>query len=366
MINFYNSQVESFKSIRNRKEPNNSLERQKQVEAFVDNDPQKISWTRSLKNDLGRFVAHKFIKDDLVTGSYRPFCKQWVYFNRNFNEMVYQMPRIFPSPHLENYVISVPGIGTNKDLSTLILNNLPDYNLHSAGAQCFPLYYYEKVDHKSDQLPGFITESGYSRKEAINDTALADFRRVYDPQISKEDIFYYIYGILNSPEYKSRFEADLKKMLPRIPLAQDLWAFSKAGRDLAHWHLNYESIEPYPLQEFSSRLELNPKEDYRVHKMTFGRRGKEIDKTTIIYNSNIKLSGIPLEAYDYVVNGKSALEWIMERYQVTKDKDSQIVNDPNDWSDDPRYILDLVKRIIQVSLETMKIVNGLPPLNEQK
>ena len=154
-------------------------------------------------------------------------------------------------------------------------------------------------------------------------------------------------------------------MLPRIPYAQDFWAFSKAGRDLAYWHLNYETIEPYPLDEYKAELYLTD-EDYRVSKMTFGRRDKAIDKTTIAYNSKIKLTGIPLEAYEYIVNGKPALEWIMERYQLTKDKDSGITNDPNDWSDDPRYILDLVKRIVRVSVETVKIVNTLPDLNERK
>lgn len=151
-------------------------------------------------------------------------------------------------------------------------------------------------------------------------------------------------------------------MLPRIPYAQDFWAFSKAGRELAYWHLNYETIEPYPLNEYQDLLYLDEKE-YRVEKMIFGKRNK--DKTMIIYNSHINLSDIPLEAYDYIVNGKSAIEWIMERYQITKDKDSGIVNDPNDWSDDPRYIIDLVKRIVRVSLETVKIVNSLPPLNER-
>jgi predicted helicase len=163
-------------------------------------------------------------------------------------------------------------------------------------------------------------------------------------------------------EYKQRFAADLKKMLPRIPYAQDFWAFSKAGQELAYWHLNYEIIEPYPLKEYQDLLYLSP-EDYRVQKMTFGKRNK--DKTTIVYNSHLTLSEIPLEAYDYIVNGKSALEWIIERYQFTKDKDSGITNDPNDWSDDPRYIIDLVKRIVRVSLETVKIVNALPALNER-
>ncbi|WP_292789305.1 type ISP restriction/modification enzyme [Nostoc sp. NMS7] len=203
--------------------------------------------------------------------------------------------------------------------------------------------------------------------EPLPDTILTDFRKTYrDKTIAKEDIFYYVYGILHSPEYKRRFEADLKKMLPRIPYAQEFWAFSKAGRELASWHLNYETIEPYPLTEDNSGLLFLDNEDYRVEKMSFGRRPKVIDKTTIIYNSKITLFGIPLETYDYVVNGKSALEWIMESYQFTKDKDSQIAKDPNDWSEDPRYILDLVKRIVRVSLESMKIVTALPALNERK
>ena len=190
-----------------------------------------------------------------------------------------------------------------------------------------------------------------------------DFKTRYDAKISKEDIFYYVYGVLHSPEYKQRFSSDLKKMLPRIPFVQDFWTFSQAGRDLAKWHLNYETIEPYALNELSTRLETDP-DHYRVQKMTFAKSGKAVDKTTIHYNGHITLSGIPLEAYEYIVNGKPALEWIIERYQITKDKDSDITNNPNDWSDNPRYIIDLVKRIVRVSVETVKIVNALPALNE--
>ena len=160
-------------------------------------------------------------------------------------------------------------------------------------------------------------------------------------------------------------------MLPRIPLtkrAEDFRAFAKAGRELAHWHLNYETVEPYPVVEHTDTLTFDPAEKFKVQKMTFGRKTKEIDKTTIVYNSHVTLRNIPLEAYEYVVNGKPAIEWIMERYQVTRDKDSGIVNDPNDWSaehNEPRYIIDLLKRVITVSLETLKIVASLPALNER-
>ena len=188
-----------------------------------------------------------------------------------------------------------------------------------------------------------------------------------------------MYGVLHSPEYRARFASDLKKMLPRIPFTRetaDFWRFSQAGRDLAQWHLNYETVEPWPVQEFTSELFSDPTKDFLVQKMTFGRAtaeqkasGEKVDKTTIHYNARITLSGIPLKAYDYVVNGKPALEWIMERYQITVDKDSGLRNDPNDWAKEhnqPRYILDLLKRIVRVSLETMKIVNTLPALNERK
>ncbi|KAB2907047.1 MAG: DEAD/DEAH box helicase [Ignavibacteriaceae bacterium] len=364
MIDFYNQQVESFKKYRKGQGFKSPDERKAAVEDFVDADPKKISWSRGLKDDLGRFIRHAFQPDTIVQGVYRPFCKQSVYFNKHFNDMLYQMPRIFPKAGLENMVICVTGVGASKDFSALISSILPDLEVISK-SQCFPLYTYEVTETSDDLIDGLT--GGYRKKENIPDTILADFRTAYaDAKISKEDIFYYVYGVLHSPEYKTRFTADLKKMLPRIPFAGDFRAFSTAGRKLADWHLNYETVDPYPLKELSGKLGFDPKEHYRVQKMTFGKSGGKLDKTTIVYNSHVTMTGIPLEAYDYIVNGKPALEWIMERYAVTVDKDSGIRNDPNDWSDDPQYIINLVKHIVWVSLETMKIVNALPALNERK
>lgn len=222
---------------------------------------------------------------------------------------------------------------------------------------------YEKQSELGSLFATANTEQ-YTKKENIPDSILKEYQQKYqDKTITKEDIFYYIYGVLHSPEYKQRFASDLKKMLPRIPFTADFWTFSKAGRELAYWHLNYETIEPYELEEFKKELYLDD-EDYRVEKMGFGKNKNGTDKTIIIHNIKLTLSQIPLEAYEYIVNGKSALEWIMERYKVTKDKDSGIINNPNDWSEDPRYIVDLVKRIVRVSLETVRIVNSLPALNE--
>lgn len=337
------------------------------VEQFIDNDPQKISWSGGLKDAIRRSESFSFQEQFIATSMYRPYCKQHLYFSRRFVERVYQIPSLFPSARVElsNLVIMVTGIGASKDFSSLITDAIPNIHMHDTG-QCFPLYIYEKQETLTDGLfADTQVEEDYVRKDAIPDTIPTEFRSVYDNAITKEDIFYYVYGILHSPEYKRRFAANLKKELPRIPFAQDFWAFSQAGRGLAQWHLNYETIEPYPITEFTPQMIVEPEEQYRVQKMRFGKNGKETDKTTIIYNSHLSLLDIPLEAYEYIVNGKSAIEWLIDRYQFKRDKASQITNDPNDWSDDPRYIVDLIKRIVRVSLETVKIVERLPALNEK-
>lgn len=205
----------------------------------------------------------------------------------------------------------------------------------------------------------------------MTDWILSTARKQYGSRVTKEDIFYYVYGILHAPDYRTTFAADLKKSLPRLPLVEspdDFWAFSHAGRDLAELHLGYERVEPYA----GCRIRLAPSMrgddtvDYRVEKMRFGKAdGKTVDKSVIHYNAGITIESIPLEAYDYVVNGKSAIEWVMERYAVKTDSASQITNDPNDWCrehDDPKYIYNLLLRLITVSLETMKIVRALPKL----
>ena len=363
MVEFYNSQRESFAKLSKRSNKN-----EVSVEAFVDNDPRKISWTRGLKSDLGRNRIHAFEPSNITVCMYRPFVKEYTYFDRAFNDMVYRMPQLFPVSGEDNIVIAATGAGAQLPFSTLALKNLPNLDM-LRGNQCFPLYYYERAPEGDIFSSG---GEGLVRRDAITDAALAAFRKTYvDDSITKEDLFYYVYGLLHSPEYKTRFEADLKKQLPRIPLAEDFRAFSNAGRELARWHLNYEAVEPYPLAQ-AGELPLEEAALYRVQKMVWARKrvdGRLMDdKTTLIYNSRITLTGVPPEALEYIVNGKSALDWIVERYQVTTDKDSGIVNDPNDWAtehDDPAYILNLVKRMVRVSVETMKIVKSLPPLNEK-
>ncbi len=355
MIDFYNSQVAEYHELYGDKQKSERPD----VETFIDTNAKKISWSVNVKMDLARNKKAHFQLNHIVRSMYRPYCQQYLYFDRQFIERTLQFPKIFPNEKLDNQVIYVTGIGeTINSFSALMINVIPNLQLHSVG-QGFPLYTYEKIEIEESGLFDTPAESGYRKKENITDSVLSEFRTQYaDVKISKEDIFYYVYGVLHSPEYKTRFASDLKKMLPRIPYTKDFWAFSQAGRDLAALHLNYETIEPYALIE-----ETNGAADFTVEKMKFPSKA---DKSKIIYNAHVTLSGIPLEAYDYVVNGKSALEWIMERYAVTIDKDSGIKNNPNDWSDNPRYILDLVKRIVRVSVESVGIVKGLPDLEEVK
>ena len=329
------------------------------AEDFVDDGVCKVKWTRSLRNDMVRGKKAWFDSGALRPAIYRPFSRQQLYFQPQFNEAAGLNYKFFPSQQHKTLVIQLTGNGSSKPFSCLVTATLPDYEVISKG-QCFPLYWYEERNADAPMLDlGMEADAGdYKRHDGISNFGLKQFRSAYgDPKIGKEDIFYYVYGLLHSTEYRTRFENDLKKELPRIPFAKDFWAFSKAGRKLADLHLNYETIEPWPVKEVSNG-------NYRVTKMRFAKKGI---RHTIHYNDTCTLSEIPEEAYEYIVNGKSAIEWLIERYAVTIDKDSGIVNDPNDWCEeqgDPRYIVDLVKRVIRVSIETMEIVKFLPPLEE--
>ena len=322
-------------------------------------DIKKISWTRAFQNDFQKKRKKEFNSSAIRQALYRPFCKQNIYFSIELNEIVSQMPKLFPSLEVKNIVICVPGIGNTKDFSVHIIDIIRDLDTYG-GVQCFPLYYYEKRSVYHPTLFDTGNEE-YTRKDGITNFILERCRESYGPKVTKEDIFYYVYGLLHSPDYRKAFAADLKKMLPRIPLVEkpaDFWAFSKAGRTLADLHLNYET-QPACGEVVVEGAEQG---NFHVEKMRFPDKK---DKSVIEFNPWIKLTNIPLEAYDYMVNGRSAIEWVMERYQIKTDKASGITNDPNDWAQEqgkPRYILDLLLSVITVSLETMKIVEKLPNL----
>lgn len=353
----------------------------------VEYDLTQISWTTSV---LNLALKNQEITQDKigekVISLYRLFFKQIGYYSRFWNERVYQLPKLFPTSKYKNLVICVKGIG-DKDFSCLIADCIPDLQVIFNG-QCFPLYWYEENKNKQQTLSLFDTESSddYIRRDGITDWILKEVRTRFGNarKITKETIFYYVYGLLHSPKYREAFAADLKKSLPRIPIVEDIDAFldfSYAGKQLANLHLNYEEIPAYEGVTVIGDRQKEEAPDgrmiagttdlyavkvdykyYEVEKMRFPKKGQ---KDTIIYNSSIRIENIPDEAYEYIVNGKSAIEWIMERYQVKTDPSSLIKNDPNDWSrehDNPRYILDLLLSVINVSVQTMEIVKKLPDL----
>lgn len=373
MIGFYNSETSRFA---NAFAGLNKQAKESKVDSFINTAPAKISWTRALKQELVKDRHFAFEENCLTPSLYRPFTKQCLYFNRRFNEMVYQMPRIFPDAEAENRVICVTGLGESASFSCLISDKVPNFHF-IAGSQCFPLFLYNEPEAESENTESKNAElfdvpekkAGRPRRDALTNEGLAHFQSAYPTeQISKEDVFYYVYGLLHSPDYRERYADNLSKELPRIPrvkTAADFLAFSQAGRKLAELHLNYETVEPYPLNmESSGKL---TDADYRVEKMKYGKSGKDKDLTILHYNNKITVTGIPLEAYEYVVNGKPALDWVVERQCVKTDKDSGIVNDANLWATEtmhnPRYPLELFQRVITVSLETMQIVRALPRLD---
>lgn len=338
------------------------------VDGVKNMDPTKIKWSSSLEADYRRKLKLTYNESGVRTSMYRPYAKQFVYFDSHLNHRTYQLKKLFPTPAHENIAFGFTGRGATKEFSVLMVDTLPDLESISK-AQWMSLYTYEPVIEDDGglnlNLSGGEVVDGYTRKENITDATLTAYRSTYgDESIAKEDIFYYIYALLHHSEYREKYAADLKKMLPRIPLVRGFWEYSRAGRALAELHLGYESVEPYPLDEVvSSPAPEDPEECfefYRVQKLQFGPKK---DKTRIKYNGHLTLKGIPEEANEYQVNGRSALEWVIDRYQVKTDKDSLITNDPNDYCravNDPRYIVDLIKRLVTVSLETQKLVGTLP------
>ncbi|WP_218131613.1 type ISP restriction/modification enzyme [Nitrosomonas oligotropha] len=452
MIDFYNHEVARFDIVHPALDKKS---REVLVNNFINTDPSQISWTRALKKELTKDRHFTFKPEELTLSLYRPFTKQWLYFNRTFNEMVYQMPRIFPDAAAENLLIMVKQRWSGDGQLALMVNRVPELQI-DGGAQCFPLYLYDPVvpaqagtqttldfieekpldsrlrgndderlgndkRHENDG-DGFRNDGeghgngdkelrndgnerkngGYVRRDAITAEGLAYFQQAYPHEtIGKEDIFYYVYGLLHSKDYRSRYADNLSKELPRMPCVKtvaNFWAFSKAGRALAELHLNYETVPMYPsatvlgagdARSLDSRLRGNDgygdgndrytngndgsmcgsgeqESFWRVEKMKVPKTDGKKDLTRLIYNAHISVSGIPPEAYDDVVNGKAALDWVIERQRVKTDKDSGIINDANDWAietmGNPRYPLELFLRVVTVNLETMKIVNNLPAL----
>ncbi len=324
------------------------------VENFIDTTDPRIKWSHRVKTSLKSLTLSTYEDTHFRTALYRPFCQQYLYFDHVWNERRYQQHRFFPTPETEaeNRVIIVSDHGFRSGFNTLMTNLIPD--LHTLAAsdsfQCFPFYTYD--------------EDGTNRQENITDWALSEFRTHYnDDTLTKWDIFHYTYALLHHPVYREKYEMNLKRDLPHIPTplapldrggAADFWGFSEAGAALADLHVNYESVPKYDGLEYIETAGMTV--DWRVEKMKLSK-----DKTQLTYNDFLTLDGIPAEVYDYRLGTRSALEWIVDQYRVKTDKRSGIVNDPN-RADAPRYIVDLIARVITVSLKTVEIVEGLPEL----
>ena len=370
MIDFYNQQIDKCRNIYHDNFATGNVGANAKATIFlnsVSRDSTKISWSRGL---FKKFSDEKELNfsDQIRTVVYRPFCKKWLSWNVDLIEMPSKWDNIFPDINHKNLVICVSGAPIKKNFSVLMTNCIQDLNMleHSI---CFPLYTYKKIDAKkiAPTLFDVMNESveniktiEYKKQYAISDDALTKFTGVYGNKVTKEDIFYYIYAVLNNKEYQKRYEDNLTKEVPRIPMLNNFPEYVRIGRELGDLHINYEKyIEP-------NKLNLNvsiKKEDYKVTKMHFLKKGKGIDKTTIIFNDYIRISNIPLDAYKYIINGKSPIEWVMERYAITTDKASGHVDDPNAYGDE-KYIFNLLISVIYVSLKTLELIDSMPEYKE--
>ncbi len=352
------------------------------------NDPRRISWCSQLRRDYERGKIHHYSATRIRAAQYRPFCRHSAYFDRTMNHRIYQLPALFPTAKTPNLAFGLTGT-PNKPWSLLAVDTLPDLHLLSA-TNFFSLYCWVPMTKEEPTLFGAPNEStssatfsgrfdfsrpigdqvplvvdGYRRRDNITDATLAAYREHYaDDSITKEDIFFYVYALLHHPEYRQRYAADLKKMLPRIPKCAGFSDYALIGRELADLHVNYERVTPYPLkEEWSLTAPEDPWQRYHVVKPAWAKRS---ECTALKYNEFLTLRGIPEEAQDYQVGGRSPLDWVVDRYRIKTDKDSQIPNDPNDYCREVNradYIVDLIKRLVTVSLETQRLVASLPSFN---
>lgn len=348
-------------------------------------DPSRIKWSSSLQNHLKR--RNPIPSDGFQTLSlYRPFCKQNAYFDLVLNHRTYQLPSMFPTQQHRNIGFEVMAPREAASFALLATDVLPDLSFFTYTAQYFSRFTWEPIEPSDGGLfvqgtpigggeasiYGQVGEvvDGYARKDNITDAIKALYRDALGADVSGDDIFHFVYGKLHDPNYREAYATDLKKMLPHIKTPgtrEEFDKFALAGKALMDLHVGYEDLEPYPLDITVKGDESDP-ETWRVLKMKWARKkdpetGKNVnDVTKLIYNKRVTITGIPAEANEYMLGSRSALAWLIDRYQVKKDKASGIVNDPNDWSDEvgnPRYIVDLIGKVTRVAVETVRIVDGL-------
>ena len=364
-VDYYNAQVTAFLTAN----PSGSRkELETRARAFTIDSPRDFHWCRENYRDLTNGTHYEVSKADYTTGTYRPFFKQYLCFNRKLNSEIRRLPEIYPNPTAGNLGICITGPASNSPFFTLMTNDIPESCLTAVNSVYLSRWRY--VPATALTLPPDPDNPEQERVSNINPAALAQFREHYGTSdISEDDLFYYAYGVMHSRQWRERFADDLAKSAARIPMAAtaaDFRAFADAGRELTDLHVNYESVEPYALLE-SHGPGWNPGAPgaYHVEKLAYAGPARNPDRSAIVCNSHITLSGIPQQAHEYRLGSRSALDWLLDRYQVKTDGKSGITNDPNDWATEhgqPRYIIDLVKRVTAVSVRTVEIVNGLPYL----
>ncbi|MGO3362640.1 MAG: DEAD/DEAH box helicase [Corynebacterium sp.] len=335
--------------------------------------PGATNWNSSLKQQLSRDTRLSEETDSYRTSLYRPFQRQKVYFDRQLNERVYQLASAFPTPRHENVGFAVMSPREGTQFTVLATSAMPDLSLFTYTAQFFPRWTYVKAEPEDGTLDfgaassgSDIDPDGYRRLDNITDEILDIYQQTLGEDIAKDDIFHFVYGQLHDPAYRETYTADLKKMLPHIETPTDRARFdaiTEAGHQLMDLHINFEAIDPYPLDvEVKKTADAADPETWRVRKMKWKKTKGDTDYTTIVYNPNVTISGIPKEAEKYLLGSRSALGWVMDRWQVKTDKTSSITNDPNEWSDDSkncRYIIDLIARVTTVAITTREIIENV-------
>ena len=351
-------------------------------------DRRRYSWNRNLKQHLAKQRSLKVDSSRILMSSYRPFKTLWTYFEQDLNAMHYQLPSMFPTPEHSNIGFYQVGNGSAVPFSVIATSLLPNLHVTGAGSggQFFTRFTWSPVDAEDGGLfgEGNVVKQGessaygqvgevvdgYVRVDNITDEIKQVYRDALGSGVSGDDIFHFVYGKLHDPGYRTQYAADLKKMLPHIETPNSRAEFDKfavAGKELMGLHVNYESVEPWPL-DIQVKGDESDRETWRVQKMKWAKRkdpetGKNVnDVTKLIYNKQVTITGIPAEADEYMLGSRSAVAWLIDRYQVKKDKASGIVNDPNDWADEvgnPRYIVDLIGKVTRVAMETVRIVDGL-------
>jgi predicted helicase len=316
-----------------------------------------MSWSRSLLDNLQRGKSAEFNEDEVSAAIYRPFQKMWLYREKFFVEQRYQTHVLFPN-HSINLAIHTTGPGASVDFGALVIDSIPN-KLFMDNGQCFPMFFYPQSPQHDSENSLFALDDSAAQLDAVSDWALNEFRGKYGSSITKESIFYYVYGVLSAPEYQKRFRNELKKQTPRVPFLENFAAYSEFGRELAHLHLNYETFENTLCKIDIADIGKDQTELYKVEKMRFGKDG---DKTTLVYNRYITIRDIPEEVFQYIINGKSPIDWVIDRYILKEDSDSDITNDPNEYSDDPKYILNLLLSVIAMTKRILELQETLPKL----